>query len=211
MNTAANSSSRPDCADLIPSTPGPPIVGRTRWWICHPAGFSGGTAAKYRNTTTAICYLAGLDAALPCSAATMVAAAWSSGRRGRRFKSCHPDQCRRSLTCINAALRRPAFHSSPPVDAPKEQKRNTREPQGKPGPNPTGRRNTRPPRTAQQTPRHRRDRQGTLIPRPQRRGRLVGTPARQEAVRSEVGKLGTVNERPHRRKIQSTLEPSTTA
>jgi hypothetical protein len=87
-----------------------------------------------------------------------------SGRRGRRFKSCHPDQCRRSLTCVNAALRGPAFHFGPPADAPKEQKRNTREPQGK------------------QTPRHSRDPQGTLIPRPQRRGRLVGTPARQEAV-----------------------------
>ena len=153
------------------------------------------TAAKYRNASTATHHPAGNRAVLACSATNMVAAAGISGRRGRRFKSCHPDQCRRSLTCINAALRRPAFHSSPPVDAPKEQKRNTREPQGKPGPNPTGRRNTRPPRTAQQTPRQSRDPQGTLIPRPQRRGRLVGTPARQEAVRSEVGKLGTVNER----------------
>ena len=75
-----------------------------------------------------------------------------------------PTHRHRSLTCVNAALRRPAFHSRPPADAPKEQKRNTREPQGK------------------QTPRHSSDPQGTLIPRPQRRGRLVGTPARQEAV-----------------------------
>ena len=84
----------------------------------------------------------------------------ASGRRGRRFKSCHPDQCRRSLTCANAALRWPAFHPSPPAEAPKEQKRNTREPQGKPGQTSTG---TRPPRTAQQTPRHSRP-HGTADP-----------------------------------------------
>ena len=88
-----------------------------------------------------------------CSAVRQRTVVPRSGRRGRRFKSCHPDQCRRSLTCANAALRWPAFHSGPPADAPKEQKRNTREPQGK------------------QTPRHSSDPQGTLIPRQQRRGR----------------------------------------
>jgi hypothetical protein len=90
----------------------------------------------YRNEIPQ--HLARLAAALACSVTNMVAVAGSSGRRGRRFKSCHPDQCHRSLTCINAALRRTAFHSSPPADAPKEQKRNTRETQGKPGPTSTG-------------------------------------------------------------------------
>jgi len=40
------------------------------------------TATKYRNTTTATCYLARLGTALPCSVANMVAVAGSSGRRG---------------------------------------------------------------------------------------------------------------------------------
>ena len=50
------------------------------------------TATKYRNTTTAICHPARLCATPPCSATSMVAVARSSGRRGRRFKSCHPDR-----------------------------------------------------------------------------------------------------------------------
>jgi len=94
------------------------------------------TATKYRNTTATTRHPARLGAARTCLATDIVAAAGSSGRSGRRFKSCHPDQCRRSLTCANAALRWPAFHSGPPADAPKEQK----EPQGKPGPTSTGRR-----------------------------------------------------------------------
>ena len=40
------------------------------------------TAAKYRNTNTAIYHPAGLYATLPCSATKIVAAARSSGRRG---------------------------------------------------------------------------------------------------------------------------------
>ena len=137
------------------------------------------TAAKYSSKDALRRCLGCPDAALACSTPVGDDPARGSGRRGRRFKSCHPDQRRRSLTCANAALRWPAFHSGPPADAPKEQKRNTREPQVKPGPTS---KNTRPPRTAPQTPRHRRDRRGNLIPRPQRRGRLVGRPARQEAV-----------------------------
>src|SRR5664279_1341895 len=66
----------------------------------------------------------------PCSTARQRTVVPRSGRRGRRFKSCHPDHRHRSPTCANAALRWPALHSSPPADAPKEQKRNTREPQG---------------------------------------------------------------------------------
>jgi len=50
------------------------------------------TATKYRNTTTTIRHPTRLGAAYSCSVATMVATAGSSGRRGRRFKSCHPDQ-----------------------------------------------------------------------------------------------------------------------
>jgi len=50
------------------------------------------TATKYRNTTTATRYPAGSGAALACSVAKMVAVAGSSGRRGRRFRCCRPDQ-----------------------------------------------------------------------------------------------------------------------
>ena len=56
------------------------------------------TATKYRNTTTASRYPAGLGTVLACSRTNMVAVARSSGRRGRRFKSCHPD-------CIPAGQR----------------------------------------------------------------------------------------------------------
>jgi hypothetical protein len=58
--------------------------------FCRPPTMS--TATKYRNTTTVICHSAGLCGTLPCSATNMAAAAGSSGRRGRRFKSCHPDR-----------------------------------------------------------------------------------------------------------------------
>ena len=51
------------------------------------------TATKYRNTTTATRHPSGLSTAPSCSVANMVAVAGSSGRRGRRFKSCRPDQC----------------------------------------------------------------------------------------------------------------------
>ena len=129
------------------------------------------TAAKYSSGAVLRRYTGSPGASLTCSTPFDGNLARGSGRRGRRFKSCHPDHRHRSPTCANAALRWLAFHSGPPAVAPKEQKRNTRAPQGKPGPTSTG---TRPPRTAQQTPRHSRDPQGTLIPRPQRRGRLVG-------------------------------------
>ena len=49
----------------------------------------------------------------------------ASGRRGRRFKSCHPDQCRRSLTCANAALRWPVSHPAP-QQRPRRNKNGTR-------------------------------------------------------------------------------------
>src|ERR1035437_3706205 len=51
---------------------------------CVRDGCASRTASKYRNTTTATHHVAALDAALPCSATNMVAAAGSSGRRGRR-------------------------------------------------------------------------------------------------------------------------------
>ena len=99
-----------------------------------------GTAAKYSSRAALWRCIECPGASLACSTPVRDKLARGSGRRGRRFKSCHPDQCHRSLTCANAALRWPAFHSSPPADAPKEQKGNTREPQGKPGPTSTGRR-----------------------------------------------------------------------
>jgi len=62
----------------------------------HPRGVCARrTATKYRNTTTATRHPERLGAALACSTVNMVAVARSSGRRGRRFKSCHPDQCSR--------------------------------------------------------------------------------------------------------------------
>ena len=60
---------------------------------CEPGVCASRTATKYRNTTTATRHPAGLRAAVACSVANMVVIAGSSGRRGRRFKSCHPDQC----------------------------------------------------------------------------------------------------------------------
>ena len=67
------------------------------------------TATKYRNTTTAICHPARLCATPPCSATNMVAVARSSGRRGRRFKSCHPDQRHRPLSSANTLRGRRDF------------------------------------------------------------------------------------------------------
>ena len=65
----------------------------------HPRGVCARrTATKYRNTTTATRHPERLGAALACSTVNMVAVARSSGRRGRRFKSCHPD-------CIPAGQR----------------------------------------------------------------------------------------------------------
>jgi len=53
----------------------------------------------------------GLDTVLSCSGTNMVAVAGSSGRRGRRFKSCHPDQCCRRPEAVapnqEAATRTP--------------------------------------------------------------------------------------------------------
>ena len=60
------------------------------WFLATRRSIS--TATTYRNTNTAIYHPTRLCAALPYSATKIVAAARSSGRRGRRFKSCHPDQ-----------------------------------------------------------------------------------------------------------------------
>ena len=111
------------------------------------------TAAKYSSKAVLQRSVGTPSDTLPCSTRAGDVPAPGSGRRGRRFKSCHPDQCGRSLTCANAALRLPATQFSPPADAQKEQKRNTREPQGKPGPNSDRQKIARPPSTAQQTPR----------------------------------------------------------
>jgi len=136
------------------------------------------TATKYRNTTTTIRHPTRSGAAYSCSVATMVATAGSSGRRGRRFKSCHPDQCHRSLTCGNAA---PCgrFPTSPqPRQSPRGNKKEHEGTPGKAGADFDGQTNTRPPSTTQQTPRHSRVLQCTVILSPQRRGIAAVVPAR---------------------------------
>jgi hypothetical protein len=70
----------------------------------------------------------------------------------------------------------------------------------------------RPPSTTQQTQRHRRVLQGTVILRPQRRGLSGGTSAGQEPVpiRSRHARQAQDRQRaPPRKRIQSTLAPST--
>jgi hypothetical protein len=95
------------------------------------------TATKYRNTTATTRHLARLGAARTCLATDIVAAAGSSGRRGRRFKSCHPD-------CIPAGHQRPApemVRASLAASTPKRNAEGTRgNPRESPGPTSTGRR-----------------------------------------------------------------------
>jgi len=91
---------------------------------------AGRTATKYRNTTATTRHLARLGAARTCLATDIVAAAGSSGRRGRRFKSCHPDQCHRSLTCGNAA---PCARCPTPQQSRKRPRGNKKEHEGTPG------------------------------------------------------------------------------
>src|SRR5450759_5317750 len=72
-----------------------------------------------------------------------------------------------------------------------------------------------PPSTTQQTQRHRRVLQGTVIPRPQRRGLSGGTSAGQEPVpirsrHARQARQAQDRQRaPPRKRIQSTLAPST--
>ena len=118
----------------------------------------------------------------PCSMARQRTVVPRSGRRGRRFKSCHPDHSRRSLTCGNAVscARFSTFQQSRqrPRGNKKEHEGTKKESRGR-------LRRTeehRPPSTTQQTRRHRRVLQGTVIPRPQRRGLSGGKSAGQEPV-----------------------------
>jgi hypothetical protein len=75
---------------------------------CVRDGCASRTASKYRNTTTATHHVAALDAALPCSATNMVAAAGSSGRRGtysRKVRQRAQHQPRASLAnCVATGL-----------------------------------------------------------------------------------------------------------
>jgi len=110
-----------------------------------------------------------------------------SGRRGRRFKSCHPDHSRRSLTCGNAVscARFSTFQQSRqrPRGNKKEHEGTKKESRGR-------LRRTeehRPPSTTQQTQRHRRVLQCTVIPRPQRRGLSAGRPPARSQYRPVVG------------------------
>ena len=83
----------------------------------------------------------------PCSTARQRTAVPRSGRRGRRFKSCHPDQCHRSLTCGNAVpyARRPT--SQPSRQRPRGNKKEHEGTKRKAGANFDGQKNTRPPST----------------------------------------------------------------
>jgi hypothetical protein len=82
-----------------------------------------------------------------CSTARQRTVVPRSGRRGRRFKSCHPDQCHRSLTCGNAVpcARRPTSQRS--RQRPRGNKKEHEGTPGKAGADFDGQKNTRPPRT----------------------------------------------------------------
>jgi hypothetical protein len=71
----------------------------------------------------------------PCSMAQQRTVVPRSGRRGRRFKSCHPDQCHRSLICGHAVpyARRPTPQQSRqrPRGNKKETRGNPRESRGR--------------------------------------------------------------------------------
>jgi hypothetical protein len=105
-----------------------------------PASPTGSTAAKYSSGAALRRCVRHLCASLTCSTSVFDNLAGGPGRRGRRFKSCHPDQCHSSLTCGNAALARGVPPPNNRDRGLEGTERNTREPQGKPGPTKTGRR-----------------------------------------------------------------------
>ena len=97
-------------------------------------GWVRSTAAKCSSGATLPRYAESPSAALACSTPVGDNLARGSGRRGRRFKSCHPDQRRRSLNCANAAPR--CLLSTPaPQQTPrrgrKEHEGNPRESRGR--------------------------------------------------------------------------------
>ena len=101
-------------------------------------GFASSTAAKYSSGAALQRCSRTPNAALTCSTLVGDTPARGSGRRGRRFKSCHPDHSRRSLTCGNA-LSCARFSTFQPLRQSLEgTKRNMREQKGKTGPSSTG-------------------------------------------------------------------------
>jgi hypothetical protein len=63
--------------------------------LAGPSTGVASTAAKYSSDTTLRRYTQSQGASLTCSTPVGDTLARGSGRRGRRFKSCHPDQCSR--------------------------------------------------------------------------------------------------------------------
>ena len=65
------------------------------------------TAAKYSSGATLRRYVGSPGASLTCSAPVGDILARGSGRRGRRFKSCHPDCIPAGHPCRSGAVSRP--------------------------------------------------------------------------------------------------------
>jgi hypothetical protein len=104
-----------DMADREPSTRGSAALKTRRSSVQTRNLLASSTAAKYSSGAALQRSVDTPNAALTCSTPVDDTPARGSGRRGRRFKSCHPDQCHRSLTCGNAApcARRPTSQQSP--------------------------------------------------------------------------------------------------
>ena len=124
-----------------------------------------------------------------CSTARQRTVVPRSGRRGRRFKSCHPDQRSGSLTCANAALRNPAFHPNPPIRRPKGTEKEHEGTLGKAGAELDRQKNTRPPSTAQQSPRAQQGPSGHSDP-PSATKRPPGRNVRRPGITADPKSLG---------------------
>src|ERR1019366_6469463 len=89
-------------ADREPSTRGSAALKIRRSWVQIRDLLASSTAAKYSSRAALQRSVKTPNTALTCSTSVGDDPARGSGRRGRRFKSCHPDHSRRSLTCGNA-------------------------------------------------------------------------------------------------------------
>ena len=116
-----------------------------------------------------------------------------SGRRGRRFKSCHPDPSPQ----VSDLRKRRVSAACVPLQAPSRRPEGTKkEHEGTPG---------KADPTAQQRPSgHSGPLSATKRP-PGRNTHPPGSSADPKSVK--LVRLGTVRERPNRRKIQSTIAP----
>jgi len=77
-------------ADLLLATCGDFLMAMDK---ILPASPTGSTAAKYSSGAALRRCVRHLCASLTCSTSVFDNLAGGSGRRGRRFKSCHPAQC----------------------------------------------------------------------------------------------------------------------